>query len=101
MTIPPNQELLDEKLEGLTAAIPDQGKLIRAIGDFIRTAPDDELVRINPIRFGQQRGFPPDAVVGAFLHARRLGLLTMEWQYVCPGCGEIVERLSSLAFATA
>ena len=25
----------------------------------------------------------------------------MEWQYVCPGCGEIVERLSSLTSATA
>ena len=25
----------------------------------------------------------------------------MEWQYVCPGCGEIVERLTSLTSATA
>ena len=25
----------------------------------------------------------------------------MEWQYVCPGCGEIVERLASLTSATA
>src|SRR5919108_346825 len=32
---------------------------------------------------------------------RKLGLLTMEWQYVCPGCGEIVERLPSLTSATA
>jgi hypothetical protein len=40
-------------------------------------------------------------VVELFLHARKLGLLTMEWQYVCPGCGEIVERLASLTSATA
>ena len=59
------------------------------------------LVRINPVRFGQRCGFPTAAVVELFLHARKLGLLTMEWQYVCPGCGEIVERLASLTSATA
>lgn len=25
----------------------------------------------------------------------------MEWQYICPGCGEVVERLTSLTSATA
>jgi hypothetical protein len=25
----------------------------------------------------------------------------MEWQYICPGCGEVVERLASLTSATA
>jgi hypothetical protein len=68
---------------------------------FVRTAGDDELVRINPVRFGQRCGLPTAAVVELFLHARKLGLLTMEWQYVCPGCGEIVERLASLTSATA
>ena len=36
-----------------------------------------------------------------FLHARKLGLVTMEWQYICPGCGEVVERLTSLTSATS
>ena len=46
-------------------------------------------------------GFQSAAVVELFLHARKLGLVAMEWQYVCPGCGEIVERLASLTSATA
>ncbi len=25
----------------------------------------------------------------------------MEWQYVCPGCGEVVERLTSLTSASS
>ena len=58
-------------------------------------------MRINPIRFAQELGWPEPAVVELFLHARKLGLVTMEWQYVCPGCGEIVERLASLTSATA
>ena len=46
-------------------------------------------------------GFATRAVVQTFLHARKVGLLTMEWQYVCPGCGQIIERLSSLTSAAA
>jgi class 3 adenylate cyclase/DNA-directed RNA polymerase subunit RPC12/RpoP len=96
-----NEQILAERLEQLAAAIPGSGELLDAFDAFVRTAGDDELVRINPVRFGQQCGFPTTAVVELFLHARKRELLTMEWQYVCPGCGEIVERLTSLTSATA
>ena len=87
-----NERLLAEKLERLAAVAPGDGELLDALDVFVRTAGDDALVRINPVRFGQQHGFATAAVVELFLHTRKLGLLTMEWQYVCPGCGEIVER---------
>jgi class 3 adenylate cyclase len=88
-------------LDRLAAALPGQTELIDALAAFVRTANDEALVRINAVRFGGQHGFPTTAVVELFLHARKLGLMTMEWQYVCPGCGEVVERLTSLTSATA
>jgi class 3 adenylate cyclase len=69
--------------------------------DFARTADDRELVRINPVRFAEQHGLTTGEAVELFLHARKEGLVTMEWQYVCPGCGEIVERLTSLTSASS
>lgn len=96
-----NQRLLAEKLGQVGAAAGCAGDLLRAFDGFVRTAEDDALVRINPLRFADQHGFATGAVVEMFLHARKLGLLTMEWQYVCPGCGEIVERLTSLTGAAA
>ena len=96
-----NQRLLAEKLAELAAVAGSAGKLLHAFDVFVRTASDDALVRINPVHFAQQHGFATGAVVEMFLHARKLGLLTMEWQYVCPGCGEIVERLTSLTSAAA
>ena len=96
-----DEPLLGEGLERLTAATPVAADLLEAFGTFVRTAADDELVRINPVRFAEQRGLPAAAVIELFLHARKLGLVAMEWQYVCPGCGEIVERLTSLTSATA
>lgn len=96
-----NEQLLAERLDGLAAAIPTRGELIETFAGFVRTADDEALVRINPISFAQRHDCASDAVVELFLHARKLGLLTMDWQYVCPGCGEIVERLASLTSATA
>ena len=69
--------------------------------DFARTADDRELVRINPVRFAEQHGLAKAEAIDLFLHARKAGLLTMEWQYVCPGCGEVVERLTSLTSASS
>ena len=99
--MPVNRHLLAEKLADVAAVIGGANDLVRAFDLFVRTASDDAVVRINPILFAEQRGFATRAVVQTFLHARKVGLLTMEWQYVCPGCGQIIERLSSLTSATA
>jgi hypothetical protein len=96
-----NEALLAEGLERLAAATPFAADLLEAFGAFVRTADDEALVRINPVAFAERYGLPAAAVVELFLHARKLGLVAMEWQYVCPGCGEIVERLTSLTSATA
>ena len=96
-----NELLLAELLARLGTAVPDSADVIEALAGFVRTADDDELVRINPVRFAERLDLPSAGVVELFLHARKLGLLTMEWQYVCPGCGEIVERLTSLTSATS
>lgn len=96
-----NERLLTEQLDALAAAVGRNSPLLDTLAVFVRSASDDALVRINPVRFAKQYSFAIEAVVETFLHARKVGLLTMEWQYVCPGCGEIVERLTSLTSATA
>ena len=81
--------------------MPGQDDLVDAFGDFIRTADEREIVRMNAVRLAERLGRSRSDVVALLLHARKLGLATMEWQYVCPGCGEVVERLTSLTSATA
>ena len=86
-------------LDRLDDAVPDD--LLRTLAELIRAGRDEEIVRINPVRFAEEHDFEAAAVVSLFLRARKLGLLTMEWQVVCPSCGEIVERLASLTSANA
>ncbi len=96
-----NEGLLATKLEELDRLLPNSGDLRGLLESFLRTASDEELVRINPVAFAQRHGCDEAALIDLFLHARKLGLLRMEWHFVCPGCGDIVESFQSLTSATA
>ena len=96
-----NASLLAERVDQIAAVLTDRDALLSTLDAFIRTAADQDIVRVNPIRFAERHGLATADVVALFLHARKVGLMTMEWQYVCPGCGEVVERLPSLTSATA
>jgi hypothetical protein len=72
--------MLADKLEALAAALRHKRELVDAVGAFVRTAEDDALVRVNPVRFAAEHGFTVDAVLETFLHARKVELFTMEWQ---------------------
>jgi class 3 adenylate cyclase len=96
-----DEGLLATKLEELDRLLPGSGDLRGLLESFIRTASDEELVRINPVAFAQSHGCDEAALIDLFLYGRKVGLLRMEWQYVCPSCGDIVESFQSLTSATA
>ena len=75
--------------------------IVRQLELFVRTAEDRELVRIDPIPFANTRGIAEDDAIDLFLHGRKAGLFTMEWQCVCPGCGEIAQSFQALRAANA
>jgi hypothetical protein len=96
-----NEGLLAAKLEELDELPPDSADLRGLLESFLRTASDRELVRINPVAFARRHGCDEAALIDLFLHGRKVGVLRMEWHYVCPGCGDIVESFQSLTSATA
>ena len=74
---------------------------VEALAALVRSGDDRQVVRINPVRFARDRDLDPRSVVDMFLHARKLGLVVMEWLFVCHGCGDIVESLASLTSASS
>jgi class 3 adenylate cyclase len=96
-----DEALLATKLAELDRLSPASGEPRGLLESFLRTAGDEELVRINPVAFARRHGCDEAALIDLFLHARKVGLLRMEWHYVCPGCGDIVESFESLTSATA
>lgn len=96
-----DERLLSHQLREISASFPGHDELVRTLETFVRTADDPHIVRIDPIPFAAARGIDEDAAIDLFLHARKAGLFSMEWQYVCPGCGDIAESFESLRSAGA
>jgi class 3 adenylate cyclase len=67
-----------------------------AVGTLIRDGGDAELAAVNALAFAAVRDLPEEAVIGALLHASRLGLFEMTWNVVCPSCGGILDANATL-----
>ena len=95
-----DENLLGERLAALATRLPERLDEIEALATLVRTGDDADVVRINPIRHAAEHDLAEAAVVEVFLHGK-VGLLRMEWQYVCAGCGDVIESFQSLTSATA
>ena len=82
---------LREKLDAVRKVKNISQKVLEKLESLIREGSDYELFRINPIRFSADRGLTEHDVIDAFLHGSRSGMFQMEWDLVCPTCGDSVE----------
>src|SRR5271154_1742207 len=71
-------------------------EVVTTIETLLRDAPDRRLNRINALAFAKERGLDEDRVIGAFLHAARLGIFELSWNVLCPGCGGVLDAGTSL-----
>jgi Family of unknown function (DUF5939) len=91
-----SESCLQERFDRLRASYSNHDDLIRELERFVRDAPDDQIVRINPIQYAADHGRDEARVIDLFLHSRKAGLLTVEWHYVCRGCGTIIDSFHTL-----
>src|SRR3954454_10899740 len=66
------------------------GDVAAAIERLVRESADRELCRINDVGFAARVGLDEERVIGAFLHAARLGAFELSWNVLCPGCGGVL-----------
>ncbi len=75
------EQLLDRLLElRLDPAV------VEALGDFLQSAPPQEVARIRPLALAERLGLDADALTAACLHGAREGLLLLLWDIICPIC---------------
>ena len=86
------------EVQALFGALRQSGDpdVAAAIERHVREAPDRELSRINVLDFAARHGLDEERVIGAFLHAARLGLFEMSWNVLCPGCGGVLDSNATL-----
>ncbi|MFN8632556.1 MAG: DUF5939 domain-containing protein [Chloroflexota bacterium] len=68
----------------VSAGCPTQ--ILDLLCDHIRTARDEEVVRMRPFELADRWSVDRRETLGVFLKATVAGLLTMTWDVLCPGC---------------
>jgi class 3 adenylate cyclase len=91
-------ELLTSEAQGLFTVLRQSAdaETVAAIEDFVATATDRELCRINLPTFAGRLHLDEERVIGAFLHAARLGIFELSWNVLCPGCGGVLDASATL-----
>ena len=92
---------LQEKLDVIRKSRNVSAKVVEKLDQLIRQGADLEVFRINPVRFASDQGLIEHETIDAFLHGVRQGLFQMEWNLVCPTCGDSVDTFRSLGKVTS
>lgn len=71
--------------------------LVSCLEQFIRTADDDALFRVNPFTFAREQAIAELDALDLLLHASALGLFTLDWALFCPRCCCVAESFRSLS----
>jgi class 3 adenylate cyclase len=87
---------LEEKLTALESARTWSPRLVSKLEGHIRSASDAELLRINPIKFANDKNLNEEEAIDLFLHAAALGLFEMTWILICPICSCIIDSFRAL-----
>lgn len=88
--------VLAEKLSAVGMAREWSPNVLEKLETLIRSGDDYELFRVNPLRFAADRGIAENEAIDAFLHGAKLGMFQMEWNLVCPTCGDSVDSFRTL-----
>lgn len=65
--------------------LPDP--VLDAFERWVRTAPDDELFRVDVLSWAESRSLGEDNGLELFLHAAAAGIFELSWGVLCPACG--------------
>jgi class 3 adenylate cyclase len=92
-----NARKLDEQLSQLEQARPWSPRVISRLETFIRSAPDLDLFRVNPVQYSLDRSMTEAEALDLFLYATKVGLFEMDWHIVCPHCGYVIDSLHGMS----
>ncbi len=94
----PRRRRLERLLDGL-GRHGIHPSVVERFGDFLATAPSQEVTRIRPLALARRLGLDASQVTSACLHGARNGLLVLLWDILCPICrvpSEVKDSLRAL-----
>ena len=91
-----NESLLKQRLTDLEAARTWAPDVLAGLEQFIRTADDYDLFRVNPIQYAGASGLSEAEGIELFVHAAKVGLFEMDWLLICAYCPQVAGSFREL-----
>ncbi|RYZ03649.1 MAG: adenylate/guanylate cyclase domain-containing protein [Myxococcales bacterium] len=76
---------------------PERRELGQKLVEYLRTAPDSDVVRIRPFELATLLQADDRETLAVCLHAVKAGLVELHWELVCPSCRTGTESTDSLS----
>ncbi len=96
MDVEVHEDALEQALATIEQVRSWSPRVISRLEHHIRTAPDEDLFRLNPLQWASERGVDEYEAVDLFLHSAKVGLFDMDWNVICPCCGKVMRSLREL-----
>lgn len=94
---PSGERILEERMPRVRRAVP---ALAARFEEYLRLAPDYELLRMRPFELADRWGVPRMLALRLLLHAANAELLNISWDILCPHCRVPTMRSTKLAELT-
>ena len=91
-----NTGLLKENLKILQNSRHWSTGLVDKLEGFISNSDDYDLFRVNPLRFSIENDISESDGIDLFLWASKLNLFEMNWELLCPACGDHIQNFRHL-----
>lgn len=91
-----DEELLEQTLVKVEQARSWSPRVISKLENSVRAGSDENLFRLNPIQWAQEKNVDENEAIDLFLHSAKAGLFYMDWNVICPCCGKIMRSLRNL-----
>jgi len=91
-----DESVLTQRLSELALAGSWDPRVLSTLETAIRTADDYDLFRITPIQYGATAGLSDADAIELFVHASKVGLFEMDWQFLCAYCPQIAGSFREL-----
>jgi hypothetical protein len=88
--------LLDARMDIVREEKKFPPVLLERLETWIKTAPEEAVYRINPLRWAKQNAVDEDLVIDLYLHAARAGIFDILWSVLCTQCGLLVNTQGGL-----
>lgn len=92
-----DESLLKDKLSSLAAIRNFTPDTIQKFEAIIRTGSDKDTFRINPHSLSEDNSNLLNESIDLLLFATKSGIVKMNWELICPTCGQIVKSFDSLS----